>query len=140
MGRIDRLHKSVLVRPPSFLANFSSERFFSPNAVTDVDSVVCLSFNALSEFTSDDACVQGKLEAAKKLPANVQSSPAVRFDGQTVIITGAGAGLGRAYALMYGKLGANVVVNDVSEKGANAVVDEVIKGLYHPVSQVIESL
>ncbi|KJA22896.1 hypothetical protein HYPSUDRAFT_138443 [Hypholoma sublateritium FD-334 SS-4] len=65
--------------------------------------------------------------AAKKLPANAQSSPTVRFDGQTVIITGAGAGLGRAYALMYGKLGANVVVNDVSEKGANAVVNEVIQ-------------
>jgi len=29
---------------------------------------------------------------------------------------------------MYGRLGANVVVNDVNEKGANAVVDEVIKG------------
>lgn len=28
---------------------------------------------------------------------------------------------------MYGKLGANVVVNDVSEKGANAVVAEVEK-------------
>ena len=37
--------------------------------------------------------------------------------------------MGRAYALMYGRLGANVVVNDVSEKGANAVVDEVIKGM-----------
>ncbi|KAF8951075.1 hypothetical protein BDZ97DRAFT_1685793 [Flammula alnicola] len=30
----------------------------------------------------------------------------------------------QAYAHMYGKLGANVVVNDVSEKGASAVVDE----------------
>jgi multifunctional beta-oxidation protein len=29
---------------------------------------------------------------------------------------------------MYGKLGANVVINDVSEKGANAVVGEVVKG------------
>jgi multifunctional beta-oxidation protein len=28
---------------------------------------------------------------------------------------------------MFGKLGANIVVNDVNEKGANAVVDEVIK-------------
>jgi len=44
-----------------------------------------------------------------------------------VIITGAGAGLGRAYAHMYGRLGANVVVNDVSEKGANGVVEEVIR-------------
>lgn len=31
---------------------------------------------------------------------------------------------------MYGKLGTNVVVNDVSEKGANSVVDEVIKGIF----------
>lgn len=46
-----------------------------------------------------------------------------------MIITGGGAGLGRAYAHMYGKLGANVVVNDVSEKAANTVVDEVVKGV-----------
>ena len=61
---------------------------------------------------------------------NAQPSPEVRFDSQTVIITGAGAGLGRAYAHMYGRLGANVVVNDVSEKGANSVVGEVIRGLH----------
>jgi len=48
----------------------------------------------------------------------------------TVIITGAGAGLGRAYAHMYGKLGANVLVNDVNEKGANSVVAEVQQGLF----------
>jgi hypothetical protein len=29
---------------------------------------------------------------------------------------------------MYARLGANVVVNDVSEKAANAVVDEITKG------------
>jgi len=52
----------------------------------------------------------------------------VEFKGKTVIITGAGSGLGRAYALMFGKLGANVVVNDVSEKGANAVVEQIGKG------------
>jgi multifunctional beta-oxidation protein len=40
-------------------------------------------------------------------------------------VTGAGAGIGRAYSLMYAKLGAKVCVNDFSEKNANAVVDEI---------------
>ncbi|OAX30936.1 NAD(P)-binding protein, partial [Rhizopogon vinicolor AM-OR11-026] len=53
------------------------------------------------------------------------STPPVRFDGKTVIITGTGAGLGRTYALMYARLGAKVVVNDVSEKGVNAVCSEI---------------
>ena len=76
--------------------------------------------------------VQGILENAATAPSNLQWNPEVRFDGKTVIITGAGAGLGRAYAHMYGRLGANVLINDVSVKGANAVVDEVQRGALHP--------
>ncbi|EPT05640.1 hypothetical protein FOMPIDRAFT_67625 [Fomitopsis schrenkii] len=56
--------------------------------------------------------------------ANEQGE-AVRFDGKTVIITGSGAGLGRAYAHLFAKLGANVVVNDVSAPAAQAVVKEI---------------
>ena len=37
----------------------------------------------------------------------------LRFDGQTVVITGAGGGLGKAYALFFGSRGASVVVNDL---------------------------
>lgn len=37
----------------------------------------------------------------------------LRWDGQTVVVTGAGGGLGRAYAIFYGSRGANVVVNDL---------------------------
>src|SRR5258708_38646055 len=66
-------------------------------------------------------------EKWKKLPVNKEFDPPVRFDGQTIVITGAGGGLGRAYSLMFAKLGGHIVVNDVSARGAHAVVDE-IKG------------
>ncbi|KII89897.1 hypothetical protein PLICRDRAFT_40080 [Plicaturopsis crispa FD-325 SS-3] len=106
---------------------FKTDATFTPSAVKE-------KWSELTDFSKpdypqnvSDVDAKGKLEIAAKLPPNAQSSPAVRYDGKTVIITGAGAGLGRAYAHMYAKLGANVVVNDVSEKGANAVVAEIEK-------------
>lgn len=44
---------------------------------------------------------------------------------RTVVITGAGGGLGRAYALAFAQEGANVVVNDIRQEAAQAVADEV---------------
>jgi NAD(P)-dependent dehydrogenase (short-subunit alcohol dehydrogenase family) len=46
-------------------------------------------------------------------------------DGRTVIITGAGGGLGRAYALSFAAEGANVVVNDIRGEAAEAVAAEI---------------
>jgi NAD(P)-dependent dehydrogenase (short-subunit alcohol dehydrogenase family) len=47
------------------------------------------------------------------------------FAGQTVIITGAASGIGRATALIFAREGANVVCADINEKGARETADAV---------------
>jgi len=47
------------------------------------------------------------------------------LSGRAVLITGAGDGLGRAYALDIARHGAAVLVNDVNADTANAVVEEI---------------
>jgi NAD(P)-dependent dehydrogenase (short-subunit alcohol dehydrogenase family) len=47
------------------------------------------------------------------------------FTGKTAIVTGAASGMGRATAVGFGKLGANVALFDVNEAGAQAVADTI---------------
>ncbi|CAI5758475.1 unnamed protein product [Candida verbasci] len=61
---------------------------------------------------------------ARKLPSNDASgAPKVTLKDKVVLITGAGAGLGKEYAKWFAKYGAKVVVNDF--KDASKTVEEI---------------
>lgn len=92
-------------------------------------SALSLKWNEIRDFstgadhadrTSDS---MDHLKRAMALPRNKQGSP-VNFKGRAVLVTGAGDGLGRAYAKEFGKLRAKVAVNDVTDR-AESVAKEI---------------
>ncbi|GAA5863265.1 hypothetical protein JCM8547_002881 [Rhodosporidiobolus lusitaniae] len=120
-------------------AVFKTDESFTPEAVRE-------RWEEINDFTDTDhpenitdADYLGKLEQSKSLSTNKQGAP-VRFDGKTVLVTGAGAGLGRSHALVFARGGANVVVNDMVKENAEKVVEEIKKAGGKAVAVVASTL
>ena len=50
----------------------------------------------------------------------------VELNGNVSLVTGAGNGIGKAIALLFARNGADVIVNDIDEAGAQGTCDEIV--------------
>ncbi len=126
---------------------FKADSTFTPGAIAKRFPEIIDFALADHPKTLMDTNWVGKMEEAQLLTFNPTLGD-LRFEGRVVVITGAGGGIGRAYAHLFSKLGASVVVNDFTKTNADGVVDEIKSqggkavASYHSVEegdQVIET-
>ena len=60
------------------------------------------------------------------------------FVGKTIVITGAGGGIGRATALIFAREGANVVVTDIDAEAARRVAETITQGGGHALAVTVD--
>ncbi|OQV01357.1 hypothetical protein CLAIMM_06733 isoform 2 [Cladophialophora immunda] len=119
----------------------ASGAFLNPDAGLTAGAILS-KWNDVNDFsqgtypnnTSDHASNYRKAIALAPSPTD----NSVRLDGKTALVTGAGNGLGRAYAKLFASLGAQVIVNDL--KGSEEVAEAIrqVGGDAHAVPGSVE--
>ena len=69
---------------------------------------------------------------SKLVSQSSRKNASLRYDGRVAVVTGAGNGLGKQYALELGRRGATVIVNDLGgstsgDGASNTAADQVVQ-------------